>query len=219
MKVKLFKNKKGSVLVERILMVAFAVAAGGAVIVYGSNVIVDAKNTQITGILGNGGQGQMTQEQLDSHFNDNNHTITLSSSELNSNSFSNLTTEIINTRTNQWQEWNYLNSSYVTMGNKNFAIDEIIPGDLENYTSSGYVWYYSSTYNLDLTFGRSFHNTSCVVQTGINLANGELWQECGCDNGYAASNNPIPFSEGITWYTNCEGFYQMAKAALIMDLG
>ena len=100
MKVKLFKNKKGSVLVERILMVAFAVAAGGAVILYGSQTIVNAKNTQITGILGNGGQEQMTQEQLDLHFNDSNYTISLSTSELNSNSFSNLTTEIINTRTN-----------------------------------------------------------------------------------------------------------------------
>lgn len=213
---KLFKNKKGSVLVEKILMAAFAVAAGGAVVVYGSNVLTNAKNTEITGILGGG--GQMTQEQLDAHFNDSNYTISLSSSELNSNSFSNLTTEIINIRTSQWQEWNYLNSSYVTMGNKNFAIDEIISGDLENYDSSGYVWYYSSNYDLNLTFGRSFYNTSCVVQTGINLADGELWQECGCDNGYAASNNPIPFSEEITWYTNCEGFYQMAKKALIMDL-
>ena len=48
---KIFKSKKASVLVEKILMVAFSVAAGGAVIIYGSNVIANAKNTQITGIL------------------------------------------------------------------------------------------------------------------------------------------------------------------------
>ena len=48
---KLFKCKKGSQLVEKILMVAFSVAAGGAVVVYGANVITNAKNTQITGIL------------------------------------------------------------------------------------------------------------------------------------------------------------------------
>lgn len=45
------KNKKGSVLVEKILMTAFAVAAGGAVIMYTRNVIIEAKNTQIQGIL------------------------------------------------------------------------------------------------------------------------------------------------------------------------
>ena len=45
---KLFKNKKGSQLVEKVLMVAFSVAAGGAVIVYGANVINESKNTNIS---------------------------------------------------------------------------------------------------------------------------------------------------------------------------
>ena len=48
---KLFKNKKGSQLVEKIMMAAFAVAAGAAVVVYTSNVIIEAKNMQITGVL------------------------------------------------------------------------------------------------------------------------------------------------------------------------
>ena len=40
---KLFKNKKGSQLVEKIMMTAFAVAAGAAVIVYGAGVITQSK--------------------------------------------------------------------------------------------------------------------------------------------------------------------------------
>lgn len=45
---KLFKNKKGSQLVEKVLMVAFSVAAGGAVIVYGANVINQSKTTNVS---------------------------------------------------------------------------------------------------------------------------------------------------------------------------
>lgn len=41
---KLFKNKKGSQIVEKVMIFAFSVAAGGAVILYTSNVIVEAKN-------------------------------------------------------------------------------------------------------------------------------------------------------------------------------
>ena len=48
---KLFKNKKGSQLVEKIMMVAFALAAGAAVVVYTSNVIIEAKNKPISGVL------------------------------------------------------------------------------------------------------------------------------------------------------------------------
>lgn len=44
---KLFKNKKGSQLVEKVLMTAFSVAAGGAVIVYGANVIAVSKNANV----------------------------------------------------------------------------------------------------------------------------------------------------------------------------
>ena len=47
---KIFKNKKGSGLVEKIMLTAFAVAAGGAVIVYTSNVVISAKDTNIPGV-------------------------------------------------------------------------------------------------------------------------------------------------------------------------
>lgn len=43
----LFKNKKGSGLVEKILVAAFAVSMGGAVILYGSNVISQSKNADV----------------------------------------------------------------------------------------------------------------------------------------------------------------------------
>ena len=46
----LFKNKRGSGLVEKIMLTAFAVAAGGAVIVYTSNVIIEAKNHNVPGL-------------------------------------------------------------------------------------------------------------------------------------------------------------------------
>ena len=58
---KMFKNKKGSQLVEKILMTAFALAAGAGVILYASNVIIEAKNTNIgAGILGQGYTGKGT---------------------------------------------------------------------------------------------------------------------------------------------------------------
>ena len=41
---KLFKSKKGSQLVEKIMLTAFSVAAGAAVILFTSNVIIEAKN-------------------------------------------------------------------------------------------------------------------------------------------------------------------------------
>ena len=53
---RLFKDKKGSGLVEKIMVTAFAVAAGGAVILWTSNVIIESKNKPISGILdGDGG--------------------------------------------------------------------------------------------------------------------------------------------------------------------
>ena len=45
---KLLKNKKGSELVEKILMVAFSVAAGAAVILYLVKVINDHKTTEVS---------------------------------------------------------------------------------------------------------------------------------------------------------------------------
>ena len=44
---KLLKNKKGSELVEKILMVAFSVAAGAAIIVYLVSVINNSKTTTV----------------------------------------------------------------------------------------------------------------------------------------------------------------------------
>ena len=41
------KNKKGSQLVEKIMMTAFSVAAGAAVIVYGASVINASKNQSV----------------------------------------------------------------------------------------------------------------------------------------------------------------------------
>ena len=88
MKAKLFKNKKGSILVERILMVAFSVAAGGAVVVYGANVINDSKNTQITGILdGATGNSDVT-------YYNNEYKITLSPYILNGSTWGNLKDEL-----------------------------------------------------------------------------------------------------------------------------
>lgn len=47
----LFKNKKGSQLVEKILITAFAVAGGGAVIVYTTNVLKTSKGNIEDGFL------------------------------------------------------------------------------------------------------------------------------------------------------------------------
>ena len=44
------RNKRGSGLVEKIMLTAFAVAAGGAVIVYTSNVVIEAKNHNVPGL-------------------------------------------------------------------------------------------------------------------------------------------------------------------------
>ena len=60
---KFFKNKKGSGLVEKIMITAFAVAAGGAVIVYTSNVVIEAKNHNVPGLsLTEGGTAGMIPE-------------------------------------------------------------------------------------------------------------------------------------------------------------
>lgn len=48
---KLFKHKKGSQLVEKIMLAAFSVAAGGAIIFYTSNVIAESKNMNGDDIL------------------------------------------------------------------------------------------------------------------------------------------------------------------------
>ena len=48
---KLFKNIKGSSLVEKILVTAFSVAAGSAIILYMSNVIIESKNMNGDDIL------------------------------------------------------------------------------------------------------------------------------------------------------------------------
>lgn len=48
---KLFKCKKGNELVEKIMIASFAIAAGSAVILYTSNVIIEAKNKNVGGVL------------------------------------------------------------------------------------------------------------------------------------------------------------------------
>lgn len=61
---KLFKNKRGSQLVENIMLWGFAVAAGGAVILYTSNVIIEAKNHNIAGLNLSDGGGGGAQSQI-----------------------------------------------------------------------------------------------------------------------------------------------------------
>lgn len=61
---KLFKNKKGSGLVEKIMVTAFAVAAGGAVIMFTRNVIIESKNKPITGILDGNGNATASNQTL-----------------------------------------------------------------------------------------------------------------------------------------------------------
>ena len=56
---KLFKNKKGNELIEKIMIASFSIAAGGAVILYTSNVIIDAKNGANNAV--NNEMGQYTQ--------------------------------------------------------------------------------------------------------------------------------------------------------------
>ena len=56
---KLFKSKKGSQLVEKIMLTAFSVAAGAAVILFTSNVIIEAKNGANNAV--NNEMGQYTQ--------------------------------------------------------------------------------------------------------------------------------------------------------------
>lgn len=52
-----FKNKKASELTEKIIMVAFAVAMGGATIVYAENVINDSKNVTVEMPVGYNSKG------------------------------------------------------------------------------------------------------------------------------------------------------------------
>lgn len=47
---KFFKNIKGSQIVEKLMIFGFSVAAGGAVIAYDGNVIIEAKKSQYYGI-------------------------------------------------------------------------------------------------------------------------------------------------------------------------
>ena len=85
-----FKNKRGSGLVEKIMLVAFSVAAGGAVIVYTSNVIIEAKNQNVPGLNlledggGNGGQSATP------WYDDDTKTIVLTADMMNSKTFPNL---------------------------------------------------------------------------------------------------------------------------------
>ena len=92
MKIKrsLFKNKRGSGLVEKIMLVAFSVAAGGAVIVYTSNVVIEAKNHNVPGLNltedDAGGAGQSG----NLWYNDDAKTVTLTPDMMNNKTFPNL---------------------------------------------------------------------------------------------------------------------------------
>lgn len=188
---KLFKNKKGSVLVERILMVAFAVAAGGGVIVYGSQVITDAKNTQITGILGNNGQTDaMTQEQILSHFDDTSKNISITLEELNTKSFSNTGDYVRSLHTSGGAD-----GSTVTANGYTFSFDEAAGGEYLR-------WYHSSGFNFSIGDGAPGKNIS-IVRWSDSL------------NGYES----LDFATGFTLHSNSETFYNNLKQALIADLG
>ena len=54
---KFFKNKRASELTEKIIMVAFAVAMGGATIVYAGNVISNSKNVTVEMPIGYNSKG------------------------------------------------------------------------------------------------------------------------------------------------------------------
>lgn len=65
---KLFRNKKGNELIEKIMIASFSIAAGSAVILYTSNVIIDAKNGANRAV--NNEMGEYTQVIEDSAASD-----------------------------------------------------------------------------------------------------------------------------------------------------
>lgn len=188
-----FKNKKGSILVERILMVAFAVAAGSAVILYGSQTITNAKNTQITGILGNGSQEGMTQEQLDAHFNDSAKTITITANELNSKTFPNLSALPNNSAL--WQ-------TTISFGGSTFILDDM-----------------SKLNGQDLAL--SYINGEDWYEESINFNWGPGDFEYGCKKfcyfSGGAYGNYEDFNYPFEWHLG--SLYETFKAAILADLG
>lgn len=188
---KLFKNKKASILVEKILMAAFAVAAGGGVIVYGSQVITNAKNTQITGILGDNGQaGAMTQEQILSHFDDASKNISITLDELNTRSFSNVGDFARSLYASGGAE-----DSTVTANGYTFSFDEVVHGEYLR-------WWHPSGPVFSIGDGTPRKNIS-IVRWSYSL------------NGYES----LDFTTGFTLHSNSETFYNNIKQALIADLG
>lgn len=208
---KLFKNKKGSVLVEKILMAAFAVAAGGTVVVYGSKVITNAKNTEITGILGNSGQGRMTQEQLDAHFNDTVGIITINQEELNTKSFNSLHNLAIenpsifdepSVSSNWW-------SSYIQYNNETWTADEYITEEYFCYASSvhshgeiDYIFFGLAWFD----YNSQGHGITLTEYVGENYE-----QECSI-------RKRIPFEDDMVWVIGNNDFYNLVKPYVIADL-
>lgn len=192
---KLFKNKNGSVLVEKILMAAFAVAGGGAVIVYGSNVLTNAKNTEITGILS--GNGQNSEDTLNAHFDDSNFTVYLSAEEINSNSFSAFKSAIMSI--NDFGDYNYLSGISISMNDVFYIVDEMDTGES--------IWCYchdDSIYANWVTFGDCYFTGS-----GITFFH---------EDTTTWSRTKVDVSGNFVLNTNNENFYNLIKPALITDL-
>jgi hypothetical protein len=175
-------------------MTAFAVAAGGAVIVYGSNVITNAKNTQITGILGtNGNQTHLTQEEIDAHFNDSSKQISFSSSELNSRSFANLRSRL-QELVEAGEIWDIYNTS-ITYNGHTFTPDET-------------------------TFGTAFCYEDFSISTpGYTEFNPEGEVNGDKFNYYTYGENHdilLPFESSLIWNFG-NNFYNEIKSALSLD--
>ena len=205
---KLFKNKKGSILVERILMVAFSVAAGGAVVVYGTNVINDAKNTEITGILSG-----LNQEEIAAHFDDDNQKIIITASELNSKSFPALATAMTERQDYYFAEWN-------NPGYQNPEIHgSLIYNDITFYSNFGltdeanFIHFTSDGYKINnrrLLIGFAFRTSNWN-----DLTPGRFFFGDDSDDWL---ENSRTFEHDLEWSVVGESYSDL-KQALISDLG
>ena len=189
----MIRNKKGSILVENILMWAFAVAAGGAVIIYGSNVITNAKNTQITGILENNNGN--VQEQLDAHFNDSAKTVTLSSTEIANISFTNLS-DVPDRKS-------ILSQTSITYKGNHFSQDDSCKSS-DTYLCIAYINDNNDSEYINFQWGWDYG--------GPNNPGSFKWN-------HTISYYPLEaeaLTEGFTW--NLGGAYDFFKDTLISDL-
>lgn len=206
----MIKNKKGSILVERILMTAFAVAAGGAITIYGSNVITNAKNTQITGILGNG----LTQQEIEAHFDDDSRTITMTAAELNGRSFPNFASALKQRQDYYYANWNddiEIRSSLVYDGITFYSnVGLTDEANFIHFTSDGYTT----------------HNNRCRMLLGFTFKT-EEWCDLPagkwfivydeCKNWDTDSSVLDTFQADIEWNITGDS-YSDIKQALVQDL-